>query len=342
MKYARLGNSGLMVSSLALGTMTFGEGGGVFANVAKVDQATADLLVGQALDAGINYFNTADIYADGQSEEMLGKALGVLRQNALIATKGGNRLGPGVLDRGLSRRHLIAAAEASLRRLGTDWIDVYLLHATDPHTPIEETLEAIQHLVTQGKVRYVGYSNFPAWLSAKALGIQGARGWEPFRAAELYYSLIGRDIEHEIIPFAADSGIGIQVWSPLAGGFLAGRYTRDDPSGANGRLADFNVIPFDRASGYDIVEKLRAIALRYDATPAQLALRWLMSRPNVSSIIVGASRPEQLAENLAAVELEIDDADLSEMDRFSPPAEIYPGWFMKMISDSEMKETLSH
>jgi aryl-alcohol dehydrogenase-like predicted oxidoreductase len=222
MQYARLGETGLIVSRLALGSMTFGSGAGIFASVAKVDQKAANDLVARAIDGGINFFNSADVYAGGESERILGKAIGVKRQGVVIATKVGNRMGEAVIEAGLSRRHILDAADASLSRLGTDYIDVYLVHKVDPLTPIEETIEALEDLVRAGKVRYVGFSNWSAWQAAKAVGIQRARGWTPFRAAEMYYSLVGRDLEHDVVPFCADAGIGVMVWSPLAGGFFSG------------------------------------------------------------------------------------------------------------------------
>ena len=328
MQYARLGDSGLIVSRLALGTLAFGEGQGALASLYKVDQAGAQRLVDQALEAGVNYFNTADVYCEGRSEEMLGRALGARRKQAVIATKGGHRTSAGLLDQGLSRRHLLAAVEASLKRLGTDWIDVYLVHRLDPYTPMEETLAALEQLIVAGKIRYVGFSNWPAWVAAKAVGIQRANGWEPFRAAEMYYSLVGRDIEHEVVPLTLDAGIGLQAWGPLAGGFLTGRYSREDPTGASGRLNAFDMMPFDRERAYPIVDTLRTIASTHDASATQVALAWLLSRPAVTSVLVGASRDDQLADNLKAAELALTSADLAELDRLSAPDPIYPGGWL--------------
>jgi aryl-alcohol dehydrogenase-like predicted oxidoreductase len=341
MRYARLGDTGLIVSKLALGAMTFGEGkGGFAASVYKVDQAGADRLVSQALDAGINYFNTADAYAGGQSEQMLGRALGSRRAEAIIATKVANRMGPALIDQGLSRRQILACADASLKRLGTDWIDVYLVHRLDPYTPLEETLQALQSLVSAGKVRYVGFSNWPAWLAAKAIGIQRAHGWEPFRAAEMYYSLVGRDLEHEVVPFALDAGVGVQVWSPLAGGFLSGKYSRENPTGGGGRLSGFDFIPFDRDRGYALVERLRDMAKALNATPAQLAIAWLLDRPAVSSVLIGASTAAQLTDNLAAAQISLSESDRAELDALTAPAALYPGWFTERLFDAKVREAL--
>ncbi|BAC90637.1 aldo/keto reductase [Gloeobacter violaceus] len=340
MQYTRLGNTGLIVSRLAFGAMTFGSGEGAFASVYKVDQAGADRLVAQALDAGINFFNTADAYAGGQSEIMLGKALGNRRQDVAIATKVGMRTGEALVHSGLSRRHIIASAEGSLRRLGTDYIDVYLVHRIDPYTPLEETLEALDSLVRQGKVRYVGYSNWPAWLAAKAVGLQREHGWERFRANEMYYSLVGRDLEHEVVPFALDAGVGITVWSPLAGGFLSGKYTREDPEGGGGRLTGFDFLPFDRERGYAVVDKLREIAAVHGATPAQVALAWLLSRPYVASILVGASRASQLADNLGAADLALTTEEIYGLDASTEPVATYPNWFNAKVYDGAVQDAL--
>jgi aryl-alcohol dehydrogenase-like predicted oxidoreductase len=347
MQYARLGDTGLLVSRLAFGAMTFGEAaaGSGFAAIYKVDQAGADRLVGRALDAGVNFFNTADAYADGRSEEMLGRALGDRRRDAVVATKVGNRTGAALTRQGLSRAHVIGACEDSLRRLGTDYLDVYLVHRLDPHTPVEETLGALDDLVRAGKVRYVGFSNWPAWLAAKSVGLQRARGWAPFRAAEMYYSLVGRDLEHEVVPFCEDAGVGVMVWSPLAGGFLSGKYTRQDPTGGGGRLTGFDFLPFDRERGYDLVERLRAVAAAHEtpagpATPAQVALAWLLTRPAVASVLVGASRPEQLDDNLRAADLALTADDLRALDEATTPAPVYPGWFNAKVFDAAAREAL--
>lgn len=340
MQYARLGETGLIVSRLALGALTFGEGQGVLASLYRVDQAGAQRLVDQALSAGVNYFNTADCYCEGRSEEMLGRALGARRKQAVIATKVGQRTGTALVEQGLSRRQILAAAEASLRRLGTDWIDVYLVHRVDPYTPMDETLAALEQLLVAGKIRYIGFSNWPAWLAAKAVGIQRTNGWQPFRAAEMYYSLVGRDLEHEIAPLVIDAGIGLQVWGPLAGGFLSGRYSKQDPTGGGGRLNGFDLIPFDRERGYRIIDSLRAIAITHGASPAQVALAWLLTRPAVSSVLIGASRDDQLADNLKAAELILTSADLAELDRLSAQDLIYPGWYIENIFDQPARDVL--
>jgi aryl-alcohol dehydrogenase-like predicted oxidoreductase len=335
MQYARLGDTGLIVSRFAFGSMTFGsDPTGPFAATYKVDQAGANELVARAIDAGVNFFNSADIYANGDSERMLGKAIGAKRSQVVIATKLANRMGPGVIEAGLSRRHVLAAVEASLSRLGTDYIDVYLAHKVDALTPVEETLEAFEHLVRSGKVRYLGFSNWPAWLAAKAVGIQRARGYAQFRAAEVYYSLLGRDIEHEVLPFCRDAGVGITAWSPLAGGFLSGKYTRAKPKGESGdRLGGFDFLPYDRERGYELIDVLQRIGAKHEATPAQVSLAWLLTRPGVASILVGASKPRQLDENLAAADLQLTSEELGELDAMTKPAAIYPNWFNERVVD---------
>jgi aryl-alcohol dehydrogenase-like predicted oxidoreductase len=341
MKYTRLGDTGLVVSRMAFGAMTFGSAdGGAFASVYKVDQAGADALVGRALEAGVNFFNTADAYAGGVSESMLGKALGARRRDVVIATKVGNRTGEALVHQGLSRHHILAEAEQSLRRLGTDYIDVYLVHRLDPYTPMEETLEALDSLVASGKVRYVGFSNWPAWMAAKAVGLQREHGWARFRAAEMYYSLVGRDLEHEVVPFALDAGVGIMVWSPLAGGFLSGKYTRQNPGGGGGRLSGFDFIPFDRERGYDLVERLREIGAAHGASPAQVALAWLLSRAHVASVLVGASKTQQLDDNLRAAELALSGDELAVLDEMTAPSPVYPHWFNERVVDTALKDAL--
>jgi aryl-alcohol dehydrogenase-like predicted oxidoreductase len=340
MQYNRLGNSGLIVSRMAFGVMTFGQSEGLFKSISKVGQDLANDLVAKVLDAGVNFFNTADVYTEGQSETMLGKALGSRRKDAIIATKAGFRTSPALADQGLSRHHILAAADASLKRMGTDYIDVYLVHRVDPHTPIEETVEALDALVRSGKVRYVGYSNWPAWMSAKARGIQEQRGLAPFKAAEMYYSLVGRDLEHEIVPFTQDAGIGIMVWSPLAGGLLSGKYTRENPAGDGGRLSAFNMLPHDPEHGHKVVDHLRTVAKSRGVTPAQVALAWVLSKPFVSSVLMGSNKMSQLEDNLAAANLQLSADELAELDRLTAPPLQYPGWFMKRVVDDTVEKAL--
>ncbi|MCZ8520954.1 MULTISPECIES: aldo/keto reductase [Paenibacillus] len=338
MKYALLGRSGLLVSRLAFGAMTFGSGNNP--SVYKVDQIGAQELVDRALDAGINFFDTADGYADGQSEEMLGRLLGSRRKETVIATKGGFRVGSGLVQAGLSRKHLFTACEDSLRRLDTDYIDLYIVHKTDPYTPLEETLEALNDLVRQGKVRYIGYSNWPAWQAAQAVTIQRERGWATFINGQLYYSLVGRDIEHETVPFAVSSGIGLTVWSPLAGGFLSGKYTRENLNDEQNRLSGFDFLPHDKEWGFQVLDTVREIAASHGATPAQVSLAWLLARPHVSSVLVGSSRLSQLEDNLRAAELELSAGDVARLDEITRPAALYPNWFTAMTSDTQVSDAL--
>jgi aryl-alcohol dehydrogenase-like predicted oxidoreductase len=340
MLYSRLGNTGLLVSKLALGAMTFGSAEGPMAAVSKVGQKGADEMVGKALDAGVNFFNTADAYTGGQSEQMLAAALGPRRKDVVIATKVGFRTGDALIHTGLSRQHVIASAEESLMRLKTDYVDVYLVHRVDKYTPVEETLGALNDLVRAGKVRYAGFSNWPAWLAAKAIGAQKMNGWAEFQAAEMYYSLVGRDIEHEIVPLALDAGIGIMVWSPLAGGFLSGKYSRENPQGDGGRLTGFDILPFDRERGYALIEVLKEIASNHKASPSQVAIAWLLNRPAVASVLVGANKLGQLEDNLAAASLTLSPDESSKLDELTKPAPIYPNWFNTNIFDQQAKKAL--
>ncbi len=344
MQYTRLGNSGLIVSRMAYGVMTFGGGTGSshpMAYIWKTPQAEADALVGRALDAGINIFDTADAYTEGKAEIMLAQALGTRRKDVVISTKVGFRTGPGVLNTGGSFRNVVAAAEASLRRLKTDYIDLLSIHRLDPHTPLEETARALENLVQRGLVRYVGYSNFNAWQSAKLLGIQQRMGYSPLIAAQMYYSMVGRDLEHEVVPFCEDAGIGIVVWSPLAGGFLSGRYTRKDPTGGKGRLANFDFLPSDKEKGYDLIERMHVMAADHKATVAQLALAWLLSKDYVSVILLGASIVSQFDDNLGALNVKLSREELNELDQLTKPTPVYPNWFHEKTRDSIVSQALS-
>jgi aryl-alcohol dehydrogenase-like predicted oxidoreductase len=338
MQYNRLGDTGLIVSRIGFGAMTFGAGTGRLGGISKLGEEPARELVARALDAGVNHFNTANGYGDGESERLLGKVLGARRKDVVISTKGGFRAGEALIHQGLSRQHILAAAEDSLRRLGTDYIDVYLVHRTDPYTPVEETCDALDALVRCGKVRYVGFSNWPAWLAAKAVGTQERHGWARFRAAEMYYSLVGRELDHEIAPFVADSGIGVFVWSPLAGGFLSGKYSRENPQGDGGRLTTFDFLPVDKERGYGIVDAARKIATAHQATPAQIALAWVLAKPFVASVLVGASKLGQLDDNLGAANLTLSAAELAELDKISAIPPIYPNWFTAFTRDPLVKK----
>jgi aryl-alcohol dehydrogenase-like predicted oxidoreductase len=341
MQYARLGNSGLIVSRLAFGVMTFGHDQGAMGAVWKTGQEEANALVGRSLDAGINFFDTADGYAGGQSEVMLGKALGTRRKDVILSSKIGFRTGPALTQSGSSARHIVNSAEDCLKRLGTDYLDLLSIHRFDVYTPFEESARALENLITRGLVRYVGFSNFTAWQAAKFIGIQKQRNYAPFIAAQMYYSLVGRDLEHEVVPFCQDAGVGIVVWSPLASGFLSGRYTRQDPTGGKGRLTGFDILPIDKEKGYDLIDRMREIANGHRATVAQVALAWLLAKPYVSAILVGASKLAQLDDNLGAANVHLSLDEVSKLDELTAPTPLYPNWFQSFAIDAAVREALN-
>jgi aryl-alcohol dehydrogenase-like predicted oxidoreductase len=340
MEYARLGNSGLIVSRLAFGVMTFGKGEGPMAAVSKTDEQTAIAIIHRALDAGINLFDSADAYANGQSETILGKALEGRRQDVVISTKVGFRMSDAVTRAGASRGYILSAAEACLRRLRTDYLDLLSIHKPDPWTPPEETARALDNLVQRGLVRYVGYSNLSTWQAAKFVGIQERRDYARYIAAQMYYSLLGRDIEYEHVPFMLDAGIGLVVWSPLAGGFLTGRYTRQDPTGGSGRVADFSFIPFDREKGYTLVDLMNSVAAAHRASVAQVALAWLLAKRYVTTVLLGASKMSQLEDNLGAADLHLTADEVAQLDAATAPPPIYPNWFQVATIDGRTKQAL--
>jgi aryl-alcohol dehydrogenase-like predicted oxidoreductase len=327
MEYRQLGKSGLRVSSLTLGTMTFG-GSGKFRDVGTTDVEGARRQISMALDAGVNMIDTADVYSDGAGEEVLGNALEGHRDEVILATKARFSMGPGQNDSGLSRHHLIEACEASLRRLKTDHIDLYQVHEWDGQTPLEETLAALDHLVQSGKVRYVGCSNFTGWQVMKALGIAQAGGLQSFVSQQVYLSLQERSAEYEIVPSALDQGLGLLIWSPLAGGLLSGKYRRDQAAPEGSRLAgEWSEPPvYDEDKLYDTVDVLVEIANEHGVSPARVALAWLLARPGITSVIVGARTDEQLADNLAAAELKLSDEQIGRLELVSRPPLIYPHW----------------
>ncbi len=332
MRMRQLGASGLFVSELCLGTMTFGGGDdGFWGQIGRLDQEAADTLVKTALDAGINFIDTANVYAGGRSEEILGaslKNLGIAREDVVVATKVMGPMGDGPNARGASRGHLLSQCTASLRRLGLDHIDLYQIHGFDPATPIEETLEALDTLVRHGHVRYIGLSNWAAWQVVKAVGIAQARRLAPILSLQAYYTLAGRDLEREIVPMLRSEKIGLMVWSPLAGGFLSGKYDRDG-RGADGRRATFDFPPVDKDRGHAAIDVMRGIAGAKNTTVAQIALAWLLHQPVVTSVIVGAKRVEQLTDNIAATQVTLDADELAALDAVTAlPAE-YPGWMLE-------------
>ncbi len=327
MEYRQLGRSGLRVSSITLGTMGFG-GTGWAAAVGQIDVEGARKQIGLARDAGVNLFDTADVYSSGTSEEILGQALGSDRDEVLIATKVRMTMGEGPNDAGLSRHHIIRGAEASLRRLGTDYIDLYQVHEWDGQTPLEETLAALDHLVQSGKVRYIGCSNYAAWQLMKALWISDRKGLASFVSQQVYYSLQARDIEYEIVPLCVDQGIGILVWSPIAGGLMSGKYRRDVEAPPGSRhLSDWSEPPIhDEDKLYDTIEELIAIGADHGISAAQVALAYIIGKPAVTSVIVGARTEDQLADNLASAELALSDDEIARLDKVSAQPLLYPHW----------------
>jgi len=327
MEYRTLGKSGLRVSVLTMGTMTFGGRGG-FAQVGSTDVDQARRQVDMCLDAGINLIDTADVYSGGLAEDILGEVLRGRRDDVLVATKVRMTMGRGPNDAGLSKHHVITGCEASLRRLGTDHIDLYQVHEWDGQTPLGETLEALDLLVSSGKVRYVGASNYASWQLMKALGTSERLGLPRFVSQQIYYSLQGREAEYELIPLAVDQGLGVLVWSPLAGGLLSGKYRRGQqpPEGSRG-LTDWNEPPvYDPDGLYDIIEVLVKIAEQRGVSAAQVALAYTLAKPAVTSLVIGARTDEQLADNLAAADLTLSDDERSQLDAASAPPLLYPYW----------------
>lgn len=327
MDYRSLGRSGLKISTLVLGTMSFG-GGGKFKDVGDTQVEEARRMVGQALDAGVNMIDTADVYSDGRSEEIVGEILKGRRDEVLLATKVRFAMGAGPNDAGLSRHHIIAGAEASLRRLGTDYIDLYQVHEWDGVTPLEETLDALDTLVHQGKVRYVGCSNYSGWHLMKALATSERMRAARFSSQQIYYSLIGREAEYELVPAAIDQGLGILVWSPLAGGLLSGKYRRDreGPAGAR-HTTDWGEPPIGNWERvWAVVDELVAVADGRGVSPAQVALAWLAGRPAVTAVVIGARNEQQLADNLGSADLSLSGEELARLDKVSRPELLYPYW----------------
>jgi aryl-alcohol dehydrogenase-like predicted oxidoreductase len=341
MNHRQLGRSGLRVSELCLGTMTFGSG---FLNIAVVDQAVANRMVLRALEGGINFFDTADVYSTGESEQILGAAIkdcGVTRESVIVATKVFAPMSRAAAERkgdvnnyGLSRHHIIAGCEASLRRLATDYIDLYQAHGFDLWTPIEETLRAFDDLVRQGKVRYLGCSNWPARHLMKALCAARAGGWEHFASLQAYYSLVARDLEHELLPLCREEGLGMLSWSPLSGGFLTGKFRRGQGTPAGTRRSGFDFPPIDDQRGFDAVEALDAIARQKGATIPQVALAWLLAQPGVTSVIIGANRMPQLEDNLKAADLQLSGAEIGRLSGVTQPASRYPQWMVERQNSS--------
>lgn len=330
MRYRLFGRTGLYVSEMCFGAMTFG-GKGIYEPMGKTAQAEADELVAIALESGINFFDTADVYSAGESEKILGKALGARRKDIVLATKVRGRVGPGPNDLGLSRAHIMSSLEGSLKRLGTDWIDLYQIHGFDPVTPFDETLRALDDVVRSGKVRYVGCSNLAAWQLGKANGIAALHGWARFESLQAHYTIATRDLERELVPLLNDAQMGLMVWSPLAGGLLAGKYDRDGKGPDGARRTSFDYPPYDKDRAFDCIDAIRKIGDAKGTSVACVALAWLLTRPHVSSIIIGARNEEQLRDNLKASDFVLEPAEIAELDEVSAlPAE-YPGWVLEFL-----------
>ncbi len=337
MRYKQLGRTGLLVSELCFGTMTFG-GKGFWSVIGQLPQDAADALVGRVLDAGINFIDTANVYSEGESETILGKALRQRRKDVVLATKVFGRMGPGPNEVGLSRGHIMQAVEDSLTRLGTDYIDLYQIHGFDALTPIEETLRALDDLVHSGKVRYLGCSNLAAWQLMKSLWIADKYNLHRFESLQAYYTLAGRDLEREVVPLLQDQNLGLMVWSPLAGGLLSGKYDRDGKDSGEGRRVNFDFPPVARERAFNVVDVMRDIALDKNVTVAQIALSWLLHQPVVTSVIIGATTIEQLTDNLMAPDVQLSPEELARLQEVSELPEEYPGWMLKRQSMNRFPE----
>jgi aryl-alcohol dehydrogenase-like predicted oxidoreductase len=339
MQYKTLGNTGLLVSQICLGTMTFAgddpaalsENGAIWKAIGAVDQAGVDALTRAAIDGGVNFIDTADVYSEGKSEISVGNALknlNIARKDVVIATKVYGRTGPGRNDVGASRGHIMDGVEESLRRLQTDYIDLYQIHGNDAVTPIEETLRALDTLVQQGKVRYIGVSNWHAWKIAKALGISEFKNLARFDTLQAYYSLAGRDLERDIVPLLEAEKTGLLVWSPLAGGLLSGKFTREHQKPEDSRRSGFDFPIVDKERAWKIIDVLLPIAKAHNVSAATISLAYVLAKPFVTSVIIGAKRLDQLHDNLAAAELKLTPEELKQLDEVSALPPEYPGWML--------------
>ncbi|MBN2350135.1 MAG: aldo/keto reductase [Bacteroidales bacterium] len=331
MKYKTLGNTGVLVSELCLGAMTFG-GKGFWEVIGRQPQDEVNELIKLSVDKGINFIDTANAYSEGLSEQMLGKGLkdlGINRQHVVLASKVRLRMGPGANQVGLSRLHIADSVNDSLRRLDTEHIDLLYIHGVDPVTPLEETMRGLEDVVRAGKVRYLGVSNHPAWKVVKANGIADRMGWSRFVASQNYYSIASRDIEREIVPMALEENISIMPWSPLAGGFLSGKFTREISKAGDSRRDEFDFPPVNKEKAYDIIDVLIKIGKSHKVSAARIALAWMLQKPGVTSIIIGAKRKEQLLDNIAATELKLSESEMSELDVISQLTPEYPGWMVE-------------
>ena len=340
MQYKTLGNTGLLVSNLCFGTMTFAGSTGFWKAIGTVDQAGADELIKASVAAGINFFDTEDVYAEGESEKTLGQSirnLRIARKDIVLATKVYGRVGPGRNDVGASRGHIMDAVEASLRRLQTDYIDLYQIHGNDSVTPVEETLRALDTLVMHGKVRYIGCSNWQAWKIAKALGISEFKNLARFDILQAYYSIAGRDLEREIIPLLEAEKTGLLVWSPLAGGLLSGKFSRENQKPEGSRRSEFDFPVVDKERAWKILDVMIPIAKGHGCSPARVALAWVLTKPVVTSVIIGAKRLDPLADNLAAVDLRLSAEEVKQLDEVSALPPEYPGWMLPFQDSNRLQ-----
>jgi len=331
MRYNQLGNTGLFVSELCLGTMTFGGNSGIWQHIGNLGQSEVDGLMARAMDSGINFIDTADVYSEGKSEILTGQALKNLktkRTDVVIATKFLGKVGPGPNDRGASRGHIMDSVKGSLQRLGTDYIDLYQIHGFDKAVPVEETLRALDDLVSQGHVRYIGCSNWPAWHMMKANGISALKGYARMESLQAYYTIAGRDLEREIVPVLQDQRMGLMVWSPLAGGLLSGKYDRNGgPEG--GRRVAFDFPPVNKDRAFDCIDVMKPIAAKHGVSVAQVALSWLLHQQAVTTVIIGAKTTAQLDDNIASTKVKLSADDLTALDKISLLPSEYPGWMIE-------------
>jgi aryl-alcohol dehydrogenase-like predicted oxidoreductase len=341
MRNLPLGRTGLYVSELCLGTMTFGGGSGIWGQIGNLQQSDAERLIGQAVDAGINFIDTADVYAGGVSEQITGQALKNLkiqRDRVVVATKVFGETGPGPNARGASRAHILDGIEASLKRLQLDYVDLYQIHGFDPATPIEETVRALDHLVQRGLVRYVGVSNWAAWQIVKALGIAERLGLARVASLQAYYTIAGRDLERELVPMLRSEGVGLMVWSPLAGGLLSGKFGPDRKGEEGSRRVTFDFPPVNRDRAWACIDAMRPMAAARGVSVAQIAIAWLLHQPQVTTVIVGAKRPDQLADNIAATQVALSADELTQLDAVSALPSEYPGWMFERQGEYRRKQ----
>jgi aryl-alcohol dehydrogenase-like predicted oxidoreductase len=349
MQFKTLGDTGLLVSTICFGTMTFGGGGDspmaearIWKAIGNTDQAEADSLIKSCLDASINFFDTADVYSGGVSERILGqsfKNLGIARKDVVIATKVYGRTGMGRNDVGASRGHILDAVDASLQRLQTDHIDLYQIHGNDSVTPIDETLRALDTLVTQGKVRYIGCSNWQAWKLATALATSQFKNLARFDTLQAYYSIAGRDLERELVPLLEATKTGLLVWSPLAGGLLSGKFSRTNQKPASSRRSEFDFPIVDKERTWKILDVMAPIAKSHNCSPARISLAWLLAKPFVTSVIIGAKSAAQLQDNIAAVDITLTAEEIKQLDEVSALSPEYPGWMLPFQGSNRLDPT---